>query len=66
MIASEKKTHYGLSDYKQFIFKKRFKVNKKLIFSSKKLRNSGNCIYDYVHSFFGEDFKSKALYWFII
>ena len=21
--------------------------------------NSGNCIYDYAHSFFGEDFKSN-------
>ena len=55
MIASEK-SHQNLSDYNQFLFKKRFEVNKKQIFSSEKMRNSGNCIYDYAHSFFGEDF----------
>ena len=37
MIASEK-THQSLSDYKQFLLKK------KQILSSEKLRNSGNCI----------------------
>ena len=30
-----------------------------------KMRNLGNCIYDYAHSFFGEDFQSNALYWYI-
>ena len=44
MIASEK-SH--LSDYNQFLFKNSFKVNKKCIFSSNKMRNSGNCMYDY-------------------
>ena len=28
------------------------------------MRNSDNCIFDYAHSFFVEDFKFKALYWF--
>ena len=31
-------------------------MNKKQIVSSEKMRNSGNSIYDYAHSFFGEDF----------
>ena len=34
---------------------KRFEVNKKQIFSSEKMKNSGNCIYIYSHSFFRED-----------
>ena len=54
MIASEK-SHQNLSDYNQFLFKKRFEVNKVWIFSSEKMKNSGNCIYEYAHSFFGED-----------
>ena len=36
---------------------KRFQVDKKhFFFLVKKLEISGNCIYDYAHSFFGEDF----------
>ena len=35
---------------------KRFKVNKKQIFSNENLRYSGNSICDYAHTFFGEDF----------
>ena len=35
---------------------KRFEINKKQIFSSEKIRNSGNFIYDYAHLLFGEDF----------
>ena len=31
-------------------------VNKKQIHNSEKMRNSGNCIYDYAHLFFAEDF----------
>ena len=49
-------SHQNLSDYNQFLFKKRFEVNKKQIFSSDKMRNSDNCIHDYAHSFFREDF----------
>ena len=49
-----------------FLLEKRFRVNKKNIFSIEKLRNSGNCIYDYSHSFFGEDFYFNALYWYYI
>ena len=30
-----------------------------------KMRNSGNCIYDYAHSFFVKYFQSDALYWYI-
>ena len=36
--------------------KKKIEVNKNQIFSCEKMRNSGNCIYDYAHSFFREDF----------
>ena len=46
MIASEK-SHQNLSEYNQFLFKKRFEVNKKHYFSIEEMRNSGNCIYDY-------------------
>ena len=45
-----------ISDYNQFLFKKIFEVDKKHIISSEKLRKSGNCIYDYAHSLFKEDF----------
>ena len=58
MIASEK-LYQNLSDYNQFLFKKRLKLNEKQIFPSGKMRNSGNCIYDYAQkrqSFFGVDF----------
>ena len=57
MIPSEK-SRQNLSDYNQLLFKKRFEINikKKQIVSSEKMRNSGNSIYDYAHSFFGEDF----------
>ena len=39
-----------------FLCKKRFKVNKKIIFCIEKMKNSGNCIYDNAQSFFEEDF----------
>ena len=52
----EKKTHQYISDYGQLLFKKRFEVNKKHIFSSEKMRSSGNCIYDYAHSLYEVDF----------
>ena len=45
-----------MTDYNWFLFKKRFEVNKKQIYSTEKMRNSGNCIYAYALSFFGEDF----------
>ena len=38
------------------LFKKGFEINKKQIISSEKMRKSGNCIYEYAHSFFGNDF----------
>ena len=47
MIASEKINQ---------ILQKKNEVNKKQILSSEKMRNSVNCIYDYGHSFFGEEF----------
>ena len=55
MIASEK-SHQNLSDYIQPVInlKNDLKLIKKLIFSSEKMRNSGNCIYDYAPCFFGE------------
>ena len=30
------------------------------------MRNSGNYTYDFAHSFFGKDFYSKQLYWFLL
>ena len=62
MFVSEK-WHQDLSDYMQFLFNKRFYSIKQGIICSEKLRNSGNYIYDYAHSFFGKDFYSKPLYW---
>ena len=34
----------------------------KFFFSSVEMRILGNYIYDYAHSFFGEDFQSDAVY----
>ena len=39
-----------------FIKKLRFEDDEKQIFSREKMRNSGNYINDYAHSFFGEGF----------
>ena len=47
-----------------FYWKKDLNLIKKEIISSEKMKNSGNCNYDYTHSFFGKDFFSKPLYWF--
>ena len=55
MIALEKKNTSKSPDYNQFLFKKMFEVSKKPIFSGEKNRNSSYCIYDYAHSFSGED-----------
>ena len=46
----------NLSDYYQFLLKKRIEVNKKTNLSSEKLKNSGKCFYDYAHSFIRADF----------
>ena len=51
-----KKTHQNLSDYIQFLLRKKIEFSKKGIISSEQIRNSGNYIYDYAHSFFGKDF----------
>ena len=56
MIASER-IHQNLSNYKQFLLKKRFVMNKKQNFSCEIMRDSDNCIYDYAQSVFGEDFN---------
>ena len=53
MIASEKSLQ-NLPDYNQF--KKIFEVIKIQNFSSEKMRNSDNCIYDSAPAFFGEHF----------
>ena len=55
MIAFKKITSKSIRLQPVFI-KKRLEVNKKQILSSEKMRNLDNCIYDYTHSFFGEDF----------
>ena len=46
-----------------FIQRYKKKVDKKYIFSSEKMRNSANYIYDYAQSFFGKDLQLKPLYW---
>ena len=43
--------------------KEYLKLIENRIFSSEKIRISGDCIYDYAHSFFGDDFLSNAPYW---
>ena len=40
----------------QYLLKKKFEVNKKGIITSEQMRNSGNYINDYAHSFFREHF----------
>ena len=55
MIVSEK-SHQNLSVYTQFVLKKDLNLIKKGIISSENMRNTGNHIYDYDHSIFGEDF----------
>ena len=56
MIVS-KISHQNILDYIQFLFLKKFlNFMKTEIVSSEKIRNSGIYIYDYAHSFFGEDF----------
>ena len=62
MIVSEK-SHQNLSDYINFFSSKKYlNMIKKGIISSENVRNSGNSIYDYDHSFFGKDFSSIPLY----
>ena len=39
-------SHQNIIKYIQFLFKKKIEVNKKQIFSSEKIRKSGNHIYD--------------------
>ena len=43
------KSHQILSDYIQILFKKKFKLEKKGIMASEKIRNSDNYIYNYAH-----------------
>ena len=57
MIVSEK-SHQNLSDYIQFLVQKDLNLFKNEIISCEKMRNTGNYIYDYTHSFFGKDFWS--------
>ena len=54
MIISEK-SYQNLSDNIQFYSKTYLSLMKKKHISSDKMRNSGNYIYDYAHSFFGKD-----------
>ena len=54
MIASET-SHQNQSDYNQFVFKSRFEVIKKDIFSCEIMRTSGSCIYDDAYSLYGEN-----------
>ena len=65
MIASKKITSNSIRLFPVFIRKKIWSWWRH-IFSCDKMRNSGNCIYNYAQSFFGENFQSNALYWFYI
>ena len=58
MILSEK-PHQNISS---FYFKKYLNLIKNGNISIEKMRNSGNRIYEYAHSFFGKDFQNKTLY----
>ena len=58
MIASEK-SHQNLSDYNQV--KNYFKLTKNRYLIVKKIRNSGNYLYAYAHSFYGKNFQPKPL-----
>ena len=60
MTVSEK-SHKNLFDLFQLLFKKRFEVNNEGIISGDKMRNYGNYIYDYAHSFFGDHFYSSPI-----
>ena len=60
MIASEKKHIKIYQTATSFFLEIDLKLRK--INSGEKIINSGNCIYDYVHSFFREDISSNALY----
>ena len=54
----------NLTDYNQFSFKKRFEVNKEHIFCSEKMKNSCNCIYNYVHSLLNYRNLTREFYYF--
>ena len=54
----------NLTDYNQFSFKKRFEVNKEHIFCSEKMKNSCNCIYNYVHSLLNYRNLTREFYFF--
>ena len=57
LIASETKKQIQIYQTKtSFYSKNDLKVNKKHIFSTEKMRNAGNSIYEYAHMFYGEDF----------
>ena len=56
-VNSAEKSHQTLSDYNQFLYKKKdLKLIKNRVLFNEKMRNSGNCIYDYAYPFFGENF----------
>ena len=65
MIAS-KKSHPNFSDYNQFLLKKDLNLIKNEFENYELKKSSANCIYDYVHSFVGEEFQSNAPCWFNI
>ena len=50
MIASEKKHIKIGQTTTSFDSKKKIDSNKKQILSNEKLKNSGNCIYDYIYA----------------
>ena len=61
MIASEM-SYQNLSGYYQFLFKKRFKVYKKQIYSSVKIRISVNFIYMVMLNRFSERIFNPSCY----
>ena len=55
--AHARNNHIKICQTKFSIYLKKMEVNKKnYIFTSEKMWNSSNYMYDYAHSFFGKDF----------
>ena len=64
MICMGKLVSKAIRLHQFLLIKKKNEVNKKIKNSIEQIINSGNCIYDYAHSFFGKDFQSNALHWY--
>ena len=73
MISSEK-SNQNLSDYNKFLFKKRFEVNKKQIFSSEKIRKIQVIVFVIMLTHYSERIFNQMrytsmdiyIYWYIV